>query len=930
MPERPPPFFRGGRLLIAVVVALGFVLLFLKLATAIYLEALWQGQAGYPSVFWRRVTWQWGGRVIAGLAVALLVFANLRGVAKTLGRIQIRRRFGNIEIAEQLPHGYVLAAMLGTAALLGLWFGAAVPGNLGLQTLLVLRAAPWGIQDPIMGRDLGFYVFMAPVLASVLTFALVALFMVFTLATSGYAATGALRWARTRVATTRAARLHLGIVLTAFLVLLGLRLWLARYLLLLGGNSGVQGIFGFADAQARLPALQTLAVICFIAAGGVLWGTWRNRGVPVAASLISVVAAVLVIGEIYPALVQRFRVEPNELVRETPYIEWNLRFTRMGFGLEGLEPRRLIHDLDAPVDWGAAARQFAGLPVWSEGALLTTFRQLEARYPYYEFSSAAIDRYPLPPTAGKGGEPRTATVAVSVREVDPAGIQDPNWQNLHLRDRYVAGMGAVAALASRRTAEGRPPMILSGIPPEFSGGADAPPDLELERPAVFVGSRRQLYAVINPSKTQFLAPDGTPGRPGVDFPQGIRLSSMFRTLALAWRFRDANLLFASELSDSSRLVFRRRVVDRVRAVAPFLRYPDRPYPVIAKGRIMWILEGFTATRAFPLAASQGLPVLRPVRYIRNSVKVIVDAITGDMKFYRVPVPDPLLDAYASAFPELLRPMEEMPDELRRHLRYSRQLLNLQAQVLLQYHQETAPKFHRQQDVWAVPQELAQGTNPVPYRPEFATYTLAGEDAPRFQLTTVFVPAGRQNLTAILAARTDTMGVPELVIQNVPVEDQVSGPRQVEALIEQDPQISQQFSLWRTGGSEVWTGHLHLVPAGRRLLYLEPVFLAAAADAIPELRRFVVSDGKRVAMTERLEDAVRTLSGFAGVQAPASGGSAARTTPAAAGAARWPAEALDLVRTAEDRLRAGDWKGFGEAWNKLRALLERLQRESRGG
>ncbi len=922
------PALKGGRLILAVVVALGLVMILGRLAAGAYIEILWQAGAGFSSVFWSRMVWEWGARLVGGLMVGLLIFVNLRLVSGTLTGIQIKRRFGNIEISEQLPHSYVFWAMMGTAILLGSWFGAAVPSSVGIQTLLLAKGASWGMQDPVLGKDLGFYVFTLPVLASIITFGLIVAFLVFALITAGYAATGALRWGRGKVVAQHPARLHMGSVLAAFLLLLAARMWLGRYLLLLHGTSGVQGIFGYTDAQARVPALQTMTILCVMAAAVVFWGSWKNRGWPVVGSLVSVVVASLLILELFPAFVQRFRVEPNELERETPYIQHNLAYTRLGFGLDSLDRRRFQYRAEEGVDWDLAARQFSGLPVWNQNALLTTFRQVEARYPYYDFTEVTIDRYP--------GVDGLVPVALSAREVDPDGIKDPNWQNLHLRELYIEGAGAVASLAARRTPEGRPSMIISGISPDSTGPNLSPSGMELDttalrltRPQVFFGARPEPYAVVNPSSSQFLAPGGAPGEMGVDFPPGIDLSSKLRTLALAWRFQDANLLFSSEISSGSRFVFRRRILDRVRAVAPFLRYPESPYPVIADGRIVWILEGFTATRAFPLSSANNLQLLRPVTYVRNSFKITVDAVTGVMHFYRVPAPDPLADAYQAAFPGLVQPIDQMPETLRRHLRYPRELLDVQAQVLLQYHQETAPAFHRQQDVWAVPHELAQGTSPVPYRSEYGLYSLPGEDSVHFNLTTVFVPAGRQNLTAILVARQNDQGAPDLVLYDVPADDQVPGPRQIEALVEQDPQISQQFSLWRTGGSDVWTGHLHLVPVNGRLLYMEPVFLAATADAIPELRRFVVSDGRRVAFTDSLAGATARLAGREASTAPES---APDTTPGSASGptASWPKAALQLLDEADTHLRAGEWQAYGDALKKLRALLQGLQGGGSGG
>ena len=906
---------RGTRLVIAGFVVLAIVIAVGRALTGAYVEILWQMQVGYSSAFWTRVVWEWGLRIGAGLAVGILVFVNLRIASMTLGGIQIRRRFGNLEISEQLPKQYVSWAMFGAASLLGLWFGASLPPSVGQRVLLLLHARSWNLVDPVLGHDVGFYVFWVPLLGSAFIYALTTTFLVFTLATAGYAATGALSWSRGRLAAHPLARVHLGVIIGVFFVLVAGRLWLGRYLLLMDGNSAVEGIFGYADAEARLPALQTLTVIALGAAVGVVWGAWKSRTAPMVASVLAVVLGSILIGEAYPSLVQSFRVEPNELEREAPYIEHNLEFTRLGFGIgpDVLERRAFSYRTGEAVDWVEAHRQFVGLPLWSPASLLFTYREEEARFRYYDFADVTVDRY------GSRGGP--VAVALAVREINPDGIEDPNWQNMHLRERYIAGMGAVASLASARTAEGGAEMLLSGLPPQTTPNASAVPELRLTRPEVFFGTRPQRpYAVVTPGTGQYLAPDGSAGAPGVDFPEGIQLSSGLRTALLAWRFRDANLIFSSELNDRSRLIFRRLAVERASAVAPFLRFPEAPYPVIAEGRIVWIIEGFTASGYFPLSTSAEFGTVRPsVSYVRNSFKVTVDAVTGAVDLYRVPIEDPLADAFQRAFPSLFKDVADMPEALRGHIRYPRSLLNLQADVLLQYHQDTAPAFHGQQDVWDRPQELAENPDPIPYRLEYGIYRLPGEDRPRYQLTTVFVPAGRLNLTAMLVARTDDLGVPDLVLMDVPVEDDAPGPRMIEVMVEQDAQISQQFSLWRTGGSEVWTGHMHMVPVGNRFLYVEPVFLAATENAIPLLQRFVVSDGIRVVMTERLADAIALLGG---VRSTAPGASS-RPRPAEGEPAVWPAEALELLEEAEARAREGDWEGFGEALDRLRSLLRRL-------
>ncbi|MSR37156.1 MAG: hypothetical protein EXR95_11045 [Gemmatimonadetes bacterium] len=787
-----------------------------------------------------------------------------------------------------------------------------VGDTVGIEALVATTAPAFGVRDPIFARDLSFFLFILPLMHTAVMFSMGVVFFVFTACLGGYAATGALRWGRGSLVMGDVPRLHLGALLATFLCLFGARLWIGRYLLLMYGTSEVQGIFGYTDAEARLPALKAMSAVALIAAAGVFWGAWKNRGVPVVAGVVMAVAGWILGVEFYPSLVQRFRVEPNELTREAPYIEMNMSFTRLGFGLNELVRTQYRYTPPPGADWDAVARQTDGLPFWSSDPLLTAFQQLEARFRYYDFPNVTVDRYPT------ATGPRV--VALAVREVQRTEIEEPNWQNVHLRERYISGMGAVVSDAVDRTQQGQPIMFLSGIPPAFVEGTSAPEALRLQRSGVYFGTRAQEYAILNPGPAGFLGPDSVPGVPGVDFPEGIPLSTPLRTLSFAWELGDLNLLFASDVDAGSRMVIRRQVVGRAQDIFPYLRYPEAPQPVIHGGRLVWLLDGFTTARYLPNARAYELePGRPPVAYARNSVRVLVDAVTGDVAFYRMPGSDPILEAYDRAFPGLFRPFDDLPVGLRDHLRYSRRLLDVQAQVLLQYHQDTPQQFHAQQDVWATPTELGQGTSPVPYRPDYGLWALPGESQETFLLSTAFVPAARQNLTAILAGRIGADGRRELFLFDVPVEDQAPGPRQIEAMVEQDPIISAQFSLWRTSGSRVWTGHLHVVPENGRLVYVESIFLAAeGADAIPELRRFVVSDGKSVAMEPTLPEALDAVSGTVRSSGPT------RTELPTAGAGNgWPTRALQLLEGAQRRLREGDWSGFGTALDELRHLLEDL-------
>lgn len=909
--ERFRTTLRGGRLLLGAFLLLLFLLFVGRWGVAIYVDLLWFGSLGLTEVYWTRALWEWGARVFAGGLAGLMTWVNFRAVALSFQGLQVRRKFGDLEIQEQLPDAYIRWGMLLTAAFGAFWFATAVPQGTGLSTMLLVNGGRFGVLDPVLGQDMGFYVFVLPVLQGVVTYGFVLVLFLATLAIAGYAATGAIAWTGGRIVVSRAARLHMGVLASVALLLVGFRFYFAPFDLLLGGNSGVQGIFGYSDENARIPAYRMMAFLALVTSAAAFWGARKGRLLPAGIGAAALALVGMAAVEVYPSLVQRFEVQPNELERERGYIEAAVRHTRAGFGLSEMKRTRLQYAAADSESWNAALGRLERLPVWTSETLLRTFSQVEARFQYYEFYEVAFDRY----EAGGGVVP----VALSVREIDPAGIPAPvSWQNLHLRERYVAGFGAVAGLAHRVTEEGRLPMFISAIPPDYRQGEEIPRQMGLARPSIFIGSRPQLYAVVTPGPDEFLDPTGAPGSPGVDYPRGISMGSIFRTLALAWRFQDANLLLASELQSESQLVFRRDVQERVRALAPFLHLPEAPYPVVANGRIVWILEGFTFSRSFPLSQAHLIPGERPVSYLRNSVKATVDAVTGETRLYVSDPNDPILAAYRGAFPTLFHDLSEMPEELAEHLRYSRYLLDVQSTVLTRFHQDDPAVFHGQQDQWSLATELSSTEEPIPYVPAYSLIVLPGEDNESYVLSTLFVPQGRQNLASFLAARWTEGAGGELLLWDLPAEDQVRGPRQIEAMIEQDPEISQQFSLWRQGGSQVWTGHLHLVPVQGTLLYMEPVFLAADVDAIPEVRRFLVSDGARVVMDPTLVGAVRALA--AGVSGTEVEGLVQEGAPPALPSAVTSAEALSALERAESAARRGDWEGFGRGLEELRAIL----------
>jgi uncharacterized membrane protein (UPF0182 family) len=607
------------------------------------------------------------------------------------------------------------------------------------------------------------------------------------------------------------------------------------------------------------------------------------------------------LGYIYPSIVQQFQVDPNQLARESPYVRWNIEFTRRGYDLGRIERRPFAYNAGPVPGWDELGPSLDRLPLWDVEFLRTVMTQWQARPAYYHFPAVRLDRY------GPAGNEEP--VAIAVREFTREGLSPAarTWRTLHLNARQVRGVGAVVAAAAQKTTRGDPVLWLREIDP-VQRGPDAPAALELNRPSVFFGETTLDYVILG-SEAQddaaSLAPDA-----------GIRLTSFLRTFAFAWRFGDRNLLFASELDANSRLIFRRGIAERLAAIAPFVLWDREPLPVVADGRIVWLVDGYSASAMFPLATSQRLGDAGPIRYIRNSLKATVDAVTGAVTLYALRDEEPMLRAYRRAFPGLIRPLADLPVQLRSHLRYPSALARLQSSVLEQYHVDDPETFITQQDAWQVPTEPAAQGTPTAVQPVDLVAPIPGEERPDFWLTVPFNARERQNMTAMLYVRHGPDRYGEMVLIEFPRANRVPGPTQVRAIFEQDPVISQQLSLWRTSGSDVSVGRIRVVPIDSTVLFVQPLFLSASqGGSIPQLPYVVVSDGTSLHMDVTLASAIDGLYGGAGrTRRP--------DTTVEEGTTGWAADALQLLERAQQRLREGDFAGFGSALEELERLLRR--------
>jgi uncharacterized protein len=896
MPKHP------ARLIIPLVIGLAALLFFGRAAAVFLTEVLWFQDIGYSDVFWSRL---WTVVSIRGVTAVLaggLLFGNLWLVARRLGPVHVRRRYGNLEISEQIPRRNVMGGIAIVALLTGLWLSdVKFGGDLALSGLTWLNRAPWRIADPLFRRDLSFYVFALPFYFQIVDYLLLICFWSLLLCILGYALVGSIRWKTNRLQIDDRPRVHIAVLVALAVAILGARYWLSRYGVLFQGTGFDDGV-GFTDVHARLPAQRALALLSFAVSAAVIYGARkRNWIVPaVAAGLLALAA--LTLGYLYPAAIQKLRVEPDQLRHELSYIRWNMEYTRRAFGLDSIEHQPYAYRRALP----ESAPSLAELPIWDTEQLQTVFNTTQEGTGRYQFVDVDFDRYQTPSAKRQ--------VAISVREFSQQGLLASNrtWQTLHLTPDYVRGVGAVVVPAGEKTG-GSPVFWLHNRPPQLE--VSAPAELGLTDPAVYFGETTEQYVVLNT-----LADTAGGSELG---PRGIPIGSFGRVFALAWRFSDKNLLFSGQLTDSSRFVFRRRLEERLQALAPFILWDKDPQPVIARGRIVWLIDGYSVSANFPIARPHRIDI-GTVRYMRPSVKASIDAVTGETTLYALTNGDPWLATYQAAFPTLFESITEMPAELRAHLRYPAYYLRAQAEILEKYHIDKAEAFYAGEDLWSLPRE--RGSEPTElFQPLYTMLSLRPSMPAEFVLTAPFTAIRRQNLSAFLIAQNDYANYGKLRLLELPRDQQVPGPNQIQALMEQDPIISQQLTLWRQRGSEVTFGHVRIVPADNSLLYVVPVYLEAQTTPVPQLQAIIVSDGIESAMASTLRDALTAVR---------SGGVGEATLPPATTAtippvqveANWASRALQLMQAADRSLRAGDFAGYGAQLRQLRELLEQASRE----
>ena len=765
------------------------------------------------------------------------------------------------------------------------------------EALLFTNRVDVGTVDPVIGKDIGFYLFSLPFWEILNGFAGFVLLAATALAAAVYYVRGGIILSERGAVIDVKVRRHLAILVGIFSCVIAAGFSLDGFQLLFSNNGSFYGA-GYVDVNSRLLTYKILTFLTPLAgillAAGIWKGAWRVALLP---SLVVVVLYVIGI-RIYPGLLQKFKVAPNELALETPYIENNLKFTRFGFDLEKIET--VPFDVDTKLTAADIANNDAtikNIRLWDHAPLLKTYSQLQQIRTYYKFFDVDNDRYKV--------NGQYTQVMLSPRELSYADLPSKNWINERLI--FTHGNGITFGPVSRISKEGLPEFFVKDIPPISLA------DIKVTRPEIYFGELSNDYVVVKTKVPEFSYPTAT-GNINTTYAGkgGVPIDSLLKKALFAATFKTEKILLSSDITAESRIIYNRNINERVRAIAPFLRFDGDPYMVVdATGRLKWIIDAYTYSDRLPYSK----PIQGGINYMRNSVKATIDAYDGTLNFYISDPNDVLAKVYARMFPALFKPLADMPADMRSHVRYPHQFLQLQAAMFAAYHMTDPKVFYNKENLWQVP---ALGEKPM--EPYYTIMKLPGEKVEEYILLLPFTPSKRDNLAAWLTARCDGENYGKIRAYTFPRDRLIYGPKQIDARINQDSFISQQLTLWNQRGSEVIRGSLLVIPIEKSLLYVQPLFLAADKAGLPELKRVIVAFGDQVVMEENLELALQRL--FGGKKAVVAS-AAMVTSGAKASPAALAKEAMSIYEKATTLQRQGNWSGYGEELRKLEQILKQM-------
>ena len=924
----PYPRRRWPVVAIGILVAGFLVLTFLS---TFYVDILWYREVDLSQVFWTRIWAQ------AGLASAFFVtfFALLlinlfvtRRLAPTVVALTPEQEI--VERFKENIEPYLRWAIPLGAAVLSIFVGLAAAGH--WQEFLLWRSSSgieFGNPEGLFHRDPAFYVFTLPWLKYLQSWLFASLVGVTVIVGIGHFLQGGIRPQAVglRDKVDPQVRAHLSVLLGLILLVKAWGYYLGRFDLLTSDRGVVQGA-SYTDVNAQLPALTFLTIVAVICA--VLFfvnARYRVWSLPIIAVGLLLIVSIL-LGTAYPAFIQTFRVKPNEQQYEKDYIARNIAGTQRAFGLDQiqLEERTTFRPTVTAADIQANEATIANIRLWRPSVLKENFESVQRIRQYYDFHDVDVDRYEI------DGERRV--LMVSGREVTQGGISEQarTWQNQHLV--YTHGFGTVAAQVNSITPDGGPLLTLEDIPPEGQPVTD--------QPRIYYGEINDVDFVVVNSETDELDYEGASGQTPFTYTGdgGIQLGGYFRRALFAWRFQDANLLISAQVNSESRILMRRDIEQRAKETMPFLTFDHDPYLAVTQEGYVWIMDAYTTSNAYPYSQSVDLGTVtadllprQEVNYIRNSVKVVVDAYDGSVTYY-ADLDEPILHAWNRAFPGVFTSIDEAPDEIRDHFRYPENLFQAQAFQYANYHVTDPAAFYRKQDFWEVPADptlqtvVTENGSPTPapsasgrkLLPSYQLLRLPGEAEERFHLVIPFQPENRLNMVGWMAANSDPEGYGELVAFTLPSGRDVDGPSLVFSRVNSDQAFSEARTLLGTGGSEVRFGDLLTIPIEDSILYVLPMYVRAKQEAaVPELKLVMVVNGTSVSVANNLPDAIEQATGAVSGEEPpppdGGGGTVAQQVE------RLLAQAVEHFAAAEDALRAGDLATYQSEQEQAQALVE---------
>jgi uncharacterized membrane protein (UPF0182 family) len=902
------------RAIVLVLAALAFFVL--PAAVDFLADWLWFGEVGYQHVYSTEIsTRAAAGASAFAIAIAWLSF-NVRHAIAALSPapISFTTREG---FTVALPtRDQVRPLVMILAAVVSLLVGSFMSAR-WMTILSWWHQVPFGASDPVLGYDAAFYVFTLPALELMRGLLLGLIVLAMVGAGGLYFVAGQITLTPFGLRVEDRARQHLTWLAAGFFLVLAMGAWLSRVQEIVMPSGIIQGAT-YADAYARMPAALALTAAAIVAAGlAVASATTRSTRLLIAGA--AVYAVTLLAGEGYAAMLQRFSVTPNEQDRETPFMQYNIAATRAAFALENVEERELPGG--ASLSREAIENNRATLDnvrLWDHQPLLETFGQLQEIRPYYDFVSVDNDRYPI------NGQSRQ--VMLSVREMNPAALQNRTWINERLV--FTHGYGLTLGPVNEVTSDGFPVLFVRDLPPVTTV------DLNISQPGIYFGELANDYVIVRTRAQEFDYPKGEDNvysqYAGTG---GIPVGSFWSKLLFALHFRSYQIVLSDDITNESRLIFDRQIRRRVSKIAPFLVLDDDPYPVVSDGRIFWIQDAYTVTDRYPYSTAAG-----NVNYIRNSVKVVIDAYHGTVTFYHADTTDPIAQTIAKIFPNLMRPLGDMPEDLRNHIRYPEGIFQIQSAVYATYHMTNPAVFYNKEDQWEAP-AVDSGGESRRMEPYYTMMKLPGEQSLEFIQMLPFTPRRRAHLACWMVARSDGEHYGKLQVFQFSKQTLVFGPAQVVARINQDQVIAPQITLWNQQGSQVIQGTLMVIPIEESLIYVRPLYLRAQNGRIPELTRVIVAYQNRIVMEPTLDQAIARLFGDGDRAAAAATSRASATTssptpPAApatgapAGTApewdRLAADARATYQRALEAQKAGDWAKYGEEIRRLGEMLERMR------